>query len=140
MEKIKNAILEIRTEANGLGQRLGGTKSANISWTNGLVDVTSSDSDGWKEQVSGLMEFTVDVEGIVAKGAEGFATLKQCSLNGLPVYVTLIDQEEGFSYEGKTFISDFAKDKSYEEAGTYSATLSGTGKLESEAYVGSVTP
>lgn len=135
MEKIENAILEIRSEANGLGVRLGGTKSANISWTNGLVDITSADSDGWKEQVSGLKEWTVDVEGIVAKGAQGFATLKQRSLEGLPVYVTLIDPEEGFSYEGKTFVSDFAKDKSYEEAGTYSATLSGTGKLETEAYV-----
>jgi TP901-1 family phage major tail protein len=118
------------------GIYIGGTKiasatSASIALSMSGRDATSKDSAGWSESLEGLMEWSVDGEGLFALDASyGYVDLKTVLTNRTVVTVRFSTETSGDEYhEGTAFLTDLSTDASTEESMTYSFSLTGTAAL-----------
>lgn len=111
------------------GQR-GGTLNRSAD----SIDVTSKDSGGWKENLQGLKEWSIDTDGLMVDTDTGYAALEDAYMNGTDVMIELA-LPNGNTYSGKAIITDFPVEIPYDDAVTYSVSFVGNGALTSAATV-----
>lgn len=108
---------------------LGGQRGCTLNRSSDTLDVTSKDSEGWQENLSGLKNWGVDTDGLIIEDDEAFSTLEDKFMNGDEVDVVIITPMKR-KYKGKAIITDFPIEAPYDDAATYSVSFTGTGKLE----------
>ena len=115
------------------------SRSANISFSNSLIDSTTKDSNSWEEMISGRRSFSISTDGLVdfddvtsATSTEGFSDL---ALPGSKVDFTFQRPSTGLSagdflgYSGEAYIESFDISTTSDDLVTYSVSLRGTGEL-----------
>ena len=110
------------------GKVLGGQRGASLSRSAGTIDVTTKDSNEWREQESGIKEWSLTADGLLVEDDEAYGLLEEAYLNGTKVQVAL-ETPGGNKYHGDAIITDFPLDVPYDDAVTYSLTFNGTGPL-----------
>jgi len=118
------------------GVYVGGTKvayatSASISMSMSTREATNKDSAGWSESLEGLMEWSVDGEGLLALDASyGYVDLKTVLTARANVTIRFSSETSGEEYhEGTAYLVDLSSDSATEESMTYSFSFTGTGPL-----------
>ena len=107
---------------------VGGQRGGKLNRSGDTVDVTTKDDNGWKASRVGLLEWSIDGDGILIDGDEAFGMLEEAFLSGEYVDVKIGD-DAGWGFEGKAIITDFPVEAPYDDALSYSMTLQGTGVL-----------
>jgi len=113
------------------------TGSININHS--LREITSKDSGAWKEQMEGLRDWSIDLEGMYAwtDPAGGSIT------NADDLYLSYIDNRTSFTitwgstdaeagdtkYSGTAYLTTVSMSGATEDSATYSASFSGTGAI-----------
>ena len=113
------------------------TGSININHS--LREITSKDSGAWKEQMEGLRDWSIDLEGMYAwtDPAGGSIT------NADDLYSSYINTRTSFTitwgttdaeagdtkYEGTAYLTTVSMSGATEDSATYSASFSGSGAI-----------
>lgn len=122
-----NVLISIKDGASY--RNVAGQRGATLNRSGETLDVSNKATGGdWKEYIQGAKEWSVDCDGILIDGDEGFAKLEEAFLAGNLVEVKIGDNAE-WGYKGSAIITDFPIEAPYDDALTYSMTFQGTGAL-----------
>lgn len=129
-KKYKGIDFLIKVEISNTEKIIGGQRGCTLNRSSDTLDVTSKDSEGWQENLSGLKNWGVDTDGLIVKDDEALDYLEECFMNGTEVPV-VVATPLGKKYKGNVIITDFPLEAPYDDAATYSVSFTGSGKLES---------
>lgn len=108
---------------------VGGQRGGKLNRSGDTIDTTTKDDKGWKANRVGLLEWSIDGDGIYISDDEGYALLEEAFLQKKVVKVKMA-VASGMKYEGEAVITDFPLDMPYDNEVTYTVKLQGTGALE----------
>jgi predicted secreted protein len=113
--------------------KLGTNKIAEISnWSLDLgaddVEITSFDSEGWKEYLAGLREWSGSIEGnFDSTDTTGQKAILNAWLNGTKLSFTF-EVSSGVSFQGEAFVKP-SIEVPVDDKATFSCDIQGTGPL-----------
>lgn len=107
---------------------LAGQRGCTLNRSASLIDVTNKTNDGWVESLTSTKQWSIDCDGVFVYDDAALVELEEAFLNSTVVKITLKDSK-GWGYEGNAVITDFPIEAPYDDAATYSLTLTGTGAL-----------
>jgi len=110
-------------------QPVAGQRNANLSVSADNIDVTNKLGDGWAENLASFRSWSIDADGLVVPSDTAYEALEAAAMNGTSVTVKLSTGTTGRTYTGTGYITDFSIGMPYDDATTYSCTITGTGPL-----------
>ncbi|MDE5754842.1 MAG: phage major tail protein, TP901-1 family [Oscillospiraceae bacterium] len=110
---------------------IAGQQGLSISRSAETIDVTSKTTEGgWKSQIAGAKEWSIDSDGVYVMGSESHKLLGRLFESSDLVCLKVIDKRNLKSlFGGLACITDYSLDAPYDDAVTYSLTLGGNGAL-----------
>ena len=120
-------IIQIFKDADWI--TVAGQRGGKLNRSADTLDVTSKDSEGWKEHEYSFREWSIDADGLIVENDEGYKALDKAYFDLEKVKVKMVTQA-GNKYEGLALLTDFPTDAPYNDSATYSVKLQGAGKLE----------
>ena len=110
---------------------IAGQQSLTINRSADTLDTTSKDTKGgWKSQMAGMKEWSVDTDGAYVMGAESHKELQKYFESGDMVCLKIVDSKELKSlFGGLGVVTDYTLEAPYDDAMTYSCSLAGSGPL-----------
>lgn len=106
---------------------LAGQRGATLNRSSEAIDGTHKGSNGWKENLAGTKEWSIECNGVFVTDDVAFAKLEQAFAEDMFVKVKISNGTWG--YEGQALITDFPIETPYDDAATYTVTLQGSGSL-----------
>lgn len=106
----------------------GGQRSGDLSRKADEIDASHKTSGGWKIKLSGLKEWSVDLESCYIINDEGTQFAEDAFNAGVPIQLK-------FEYPNKSYrtgwgsITDLSLSTKYDDAATIKGTISGNGPL-----------
>ncbi|WP_069649639.1 phage major tail protein, TP901-1 family [Caloranaerobacter ferrireducens] len=129
MAKGVDFVIKIEDSGNpGTYILLGGQRGATLNRSTETIDVTTKDSNGWRESEASIKEWSIEADGLLIESDTAYSQLETAYMNGTKVKVEL-NTAGGSKYTGDAIITDFPIEMPYDDAATYSVTLQGTGPL-----------
>lgn len=124
MSKVKGLDVILSIGAS----QLGGQRNATLNRSSELIDVTNKTSaNSWKESLPGYKEWSLDCDGLYVISDTAHTALANAFNNGTAITVSL--SGSGVSYTGSAYITDYPIEAPYDDALTYSVSLTGSGAL-----------
>lgn len=110
---------------------ISGQQSLTINRSADTLEVTSKDTQGgWKSQISGMKEWSIDNDGIYMNGAESHKQLQKYFEGGDLVCLKVVDAKDKKPlFGGLACITDYTLEAPYDDSMTYSLSFSGNGPL-----------
>ena len=130
-------IIEVLTTGETAGdyEPIGHSTSASISFSKDLIDITTKDSDGYQENVSGLTSFELSTDALQDINSDlEFKDFFNDINNSNEVSVRFAERTSGTKWEGSGYISSVSMDAGVEEATTYSVSITGTASVIKGTY------
>ena len=118
----------LRTDINSSPADVAGLVSTSFSLSSEMVDVTTKESNGFTEKISGLMSASVSGNGIFTS-VPSQQEIKTRALAGTTAPYTLINMESGESWTGDFLISSFEVTGDTSGAMQFSISLESTGQI-----------
>lgn len=120
---------------------ISGQQGLTINRSADSIEITSKDTQGgWKSYLAGTKEWSIDNDGLYVPSDQSHSILSQAFENGDPVCVKVINgKTKTGMFGGLASITDYPIEAPYDDAMTYSITLSGMGALI-DLMVNPVTP
>ena len=113
--------------------KLGANKIAELSnWSLDLgaddIDITSFDSNGWKEYLAGLKEWSGSIEGNLKTGdTNGQKAILNAWLSGAPLAFTFV-VSSGVTFQGSALVKP-SIEVPVDDKASFSCDITGTGAL-----------
>jgi predicted secreted protein len=126
-------VIEMAVTGTGGAVKLGANKIAEISnWSLDLgaddIDITSFDSQGWKEYLAGLKEWSGSIEGnLKTDDTNGQKAILNAWLNGEKLTFTF-EVSSGVSFQGEAFVKP-SIEVPVDDKASFSCDITGTGAL-----------
>lgn len=110
---------------------ISGQQGLTINRSADSIEITSKDTQGgWKSYLAGTKEWSIDNDGLFVPNDESHVILSQAFENSDPVCVKVINgKTKTGMFGGLAVITDYPIEAPYDDAMTYSLTLSGMGAL-----------
>lgn len=109
---------------------VSGQQSLTINRSADTIETTNKDSNGWKQNIGGLKEWSIDIDGAFVRSSESHKALAKAFSEGTSVCVKVTDKvKKETLYGGVAIITDYPIEAPYDDAVTYSMSLQGSGKL-----------
>ena len=131
MSKVKGVDVQVKVGSNFVA----GERNATLNRSAETIDVTTKDSEGWKENEASFKEWGVDSDGLMIENDTAFEALETAFENGEAVALE-IALPSGKKYSGNAIITDFPLEAPYDDEMTYSVSFVGTGALTITAAAG----
>lgn len=129
-KKVAGVDVLLKVKKGGSFVAVGGQKGASLSRSAETIDVSDKTSGGWSESIMGMKSWSLECEGFVCLGDEGFELLHTAFDNREAIDVEIkIGGTDGYTYTGKVVITDFPEDYAQDNAVTYSLSLQGASAL-----------
>lgn len=126
----KDILLSIWDTAGSTLLAIAGQQGLTINRDKDTFEVTSKDSDGWKQFLSGMKEWSIDNDGIYVRDHNSHKQLKEIFDGDEPVLIKVTNQKtETDMFGGLAILSSYPIEAPYDDAVTYTASLTGTGAL-----------
>lgn len=133
-KKVAGVDVLLKVKKGGSFVAVGGQKGASLSRSAETIDVSDKTSGGWSESIMGMKSWSLECEGFVCLGDEGFELLHTAFDNREAIDVEIkIGGTEGYTYTGKVVITDFPEEYAQDDAVTYSLSLQGASALVRKA-------
>lgn len=128
---IRGVEILIQAETTeGVFKDLAGQRGCTLNRSGEVIDVSNKVSSGWKENLTGLKEWSIDADGIMVADDESLQVLEKAFIESKVVHIKMGKKDSTWGYEGDAIITDFPIEAPYDDAVTYSMTLQGAGGLE----------
>ena len=110
---------------------VGHATTCDLNISTNMIDITSKDSNGWKEILADLKEFSISCDAFTAwDAAYGAKDILTAKLAGTKLTVKLTTDETGDEeLTGDVYIDNFQLTGSNGDASTYNFSGAGTGAL-----------
>lgn len=127
----KDILLCIFSEDGSDLLAISGQQGLTINRSADSVEVTSKDTEGgWKKQLPGMKEWSIDNDGIYILSSESHKLLGKYFENGDLVCLKVVDAKEMKSlFGGLACITDYSLEAPYDDSMTYSLSFAGSGPL-----------
>jgi predicted secreted protein len=126
-------VIELALAGKGGAVKLGANKIAEISnWSLDLgaddIEITSFDSEGWKEYLAGLKEWSGSIEGnLKTDDTNGQKAILNAWINGETLEFTF-EVSSGVSFQGEAFVKP-SIEVPVDDKASFSCDITGTGAL-----------
>ena len=123
------------------GNVVGGQRNATLNREAETIDITNKVSGGWTESMTSVKSWSIEGTGIFVVDDDALDAIETAFLNGSWVTVQVADDSWG--YTGRGVITDFPIEANYDDAATYTITITGSGaltKIEHTVTYTAVTP
>ena len=107
---------------------VAGQRSVSLERNMETMETTTKDSNGYKEFVSGLKDWSISADGVIINSDAGFNALEEAYVSGEEVEIQ-ISTGSSSNYTGKAIITSFPIEAPYDDLATYSLSFQGTGAL-----------
>jgi TP901-1 family phage major tail protein len=116
------------TEAVPVYTAVGGQRGGTLNGGTDEIDVSSKDSNGWKESLAGLKNWSLEFDSLLIESDAGLVALETAWLAGEKVQVQLATPA-GATYTGPAIVTDFSYEAPHDGEATAKGTLTGAGAL-----------
>lgn len=106
---------------------VGGQRNATLNREAEVIDITNKVSAGWTENMTSVKSWSIEGDGIFVVDDAALDAIEQAFLDGSWVQVKVAD--DAWGYTGRGVITDFPIEANYDDAATYSITITGSGAL-----------
>jgi len=112
--------------------------SVSLSVNADTIDVSTKDSQGFRDLIGGQKSFSLSADGLMDFASTGSSTdtdeLFTNMMNRTSVTFTFaLDVQSGYKYTGSGFITSLEISGGMEDAPTYSVSIEGTGEISQTA-------
>ena len=110
---------------------IAGQQSLTINRSADTVETTSKDTKGgWKSQMAGMKEWSIDSDGAYVMGAESHKELQKYFESGALMCIKIVDIKESKPlFGGLAVLTEYTLEAPYDDAMTYSCSIAGNGAL-----------
>lgn len=110
---------------------ISGQKGLTINRSADTIEITSKDTQGgWKSYLAGMKEWSIDNDGLFVPNDQSHQALSRAFNNGDPVCIKVVDGKRKVGmFGGLAVVTDYPIEAPYDDAVTYSITLSGMGEF-----------
>lgn len=124
--------LYVTNTSSGTKMPIARAQTVSLEFSNALIDVTTKQSNSWKENISGQRSFTLSADGLTTDNTAETGLVTINTLNGYALAGTQIFFDFGVGnarYQGSCFANGFSQSGGTDDAPTFSFTAEGTGEL-----------
>lgn len=126
----KDILLSIWDQTGSSLLAIAGQQGLTINRDKDTIEVTSKDSDGWKQFIVGLKEWSVDNDGVYVRDHESHKKLKVLFESDDPFLIKVTNQKtQTDMFGGLALLTSYPIEAPYDDAVTYTISLQGTGAL-----------
>lgn len=126
----KDILLSIWDETGSTLLAVAGQQGLTINRDKDTIEVTSKDSQGWKQNVVGFKEWSIDNDGVYVRDHNSHKKLKEIFEGDDPVLLKVTNQKaQTEMFGGLALLTSYPIEAPYDDAVTYSASFTGTGAL-----------
>ena len=126
----KDILLSIWDQTGSTLLAIAGQQGLTINRDKDTLEVTSKDSDGWKQFVVGLKEWSVDNDGLYVRSHESHKQLKGLFESDDPFLIKVTNQKtKSDMFGGLALLTSYPIEAPFDDAVTYTISLQGTGAL-----------
>jgi TP901-1 family phage major tail protein len=126
----KDILLSIWDQTGSTLLAIAGQQGLTINRDKDTIEVTSKDSDGWKQFIVGLKEWSVDNDGVYVRDHESHKKLKELFESDDPFLIKVTNQKtQTDMFGGLALLTSYPIEAPYDDAVTYTISLQGTGAL-----------
>ena len=133
---VNGTLIAIYKDISGTLTKIANATSNSFDITADMIDVTSKDSAGWKEFITGEKGYTLSIEGIfeedgsVGAGALSWKDVITDLTAGTGVTIVMTSNVSGdLKLSGAAFFSNLNLSATNNDKATFTATIQGTGAL-----------
>nr|DAL10529.1 MAG TPA_asm: major tail protein [Caudoviricetes sp.] len=110
---------------------IAGQQSLTINRSADTVETTSKDTKGgWKSQMAGMKEWSIDSDGAYVMCAESHKELQKYFESGDLMCIKIVDIKESKPlFGGLAVLTEYTLEAPYDDAMTYSCSIAGNGAL-----------
>ena len=109
---------------------VAGRQGLTINRDKDTFEVTSKNSNGWKEFIGGLNEWSIDNDGIYVRSDVTHNALKEAYASGDPLLIKVVNIKTSKDmFGGLAILNSYPIEAPYDDAVTYTIGLQGTGEL-----------
>lgn len=110
---------------------IAGQQSLTINRSADTVETTSKGTKGgWKSQMAGMKEWSIDSDGAYVMGAESHKELQKYFESGDLMCIKIVDIKESKPlFGGLAVLTEYTLEAPYDDAMTYSCSIAGNGAL-----------
>lgn len=110
---------------------VAGQQGLTINRDKDTIEVTSKDTlGGWKENVVGMKEWSIDNDGVYVRDHESHKLLKDIFDGDEPILIKVTNQKlKTDMFGGLALLTSYPIEAPYDDAVTYTIALQGTGAL-----------
>lgn len=126
----KDYLLQVNTgtEMSPTWTTVAGQRDVSFTRSQGTIDITSKDSNRWKEFIYGNREWSLELDHLVELADGGFQQLESMYENQEIIQVRIMEEDSGTA-TGSALLTEFSYDAPEEGEASASATLQGSGAL-----------
>ena len=125
----------VTSTSGAAGERIpfAHAQTVTLDFSNSVIDVTTKDSNSWRQIISGQKSFTLSTDGLLdnflqtATDVRNTDDINMYAINGTTLYFDFGVGNARFSGQG--VISSLSQSGGTDDAATYSVTIDGSGEL-----------
>jgi len=126
----KDILLSIWDSTGSTLLAIAGQQGLTINRDKDTIEVTSKDSEGWKQFVVGLKEWSIDNDGVYVRDHASHKQLKSLFEADEPFLIKVTNQKAKTDmFGGLALLTSYPIEAPYDDAVTYTIALQGTGAL-----------
>jgi len=126
----KDILLSIWDNTGSTLLAIAGQQGLTINRDKDTIEVTSKDSEGWKQFVVGLKEWSIDNDGVYVRDHNSHKQLKDLFEGDAPFLIKVTNQKtQTDMFGGLALLTSYPIEAPYDDAVTYTISLQGTGAL-----------
>lgn len=126
----KDIVLSLWDSTGSRLLAVAGQQGLTINRDKDTIEVTSKDSEGWKQNIVGFKEWSIDNDGVYVRDHESHKLLKEIFDGDDPVLIKVTNQKTKTDmFGGLALLTSYPLEAPYDDAMTYTASLTGTGAL-----------
>lgn len=137
MAKVAGVDVLLKVKKSSGYVPVGGQKGCSLSRSASTIDTTDKTSGGWSESIVGIKSWSLECDGFVTLGDEGFELLVDAFDKRTPLEVEIkVGDTNGYTYTGSVVITDFPEEYPQDDAVSFSLSLAGASPLVRQSNAG----
>lgn len=126
----KDILLSVWDSTGSKLIAVAGQQGLTINRDKDTIEVTSKDSQGWKQNIVGFKEWSIDNDGVYVRDHESHKLMKEAFDGDDPILIKVTNQKAKTDlFGGLALVTSYPIEAPYDDAVTYTVTLTGTGAL-----------
>ncbi len=117
------------THAVPVWTKVGGQRSATMSWKHEGMDVTDKDSGGFREKLTGIREVSIEFDAFLIESDAGFAQLKLGIMGASPALQECRIKTPAKTYTGYFLLEGLDAEAGLEDAASVSFSMTSSGAI-----------